>query len=176
MWLESHWLKVSKVQWSPLKNKQLLQLTHAIKKVEDRSYHKKIFKFHWRSFTSVDIKIDWFRIFLFQTKALKLYIMTLKLSHPYKDHTEPWKWPQERADEIEELYQWYVKNQTVINASLNFPVFLRMIKQPRFPKMTKNHVHQFYHACIYDKEDTKKAFSRYVEVRSFAASPEIKCL
>lgn len=102
--------------------------------------------------------------------------MTLKLSHPYKDHTEPWQWPQERADEIEELYQWYVKNQTVINASLKFPVFFRMIKQPRFPKMTKNHVHQFYHACIYDKEDTKKAFSRYVEVRTFAASPEIQCL
>jgi hypothetical protein len=41
----------------------------------------------------------------------------------------------------------------------------RMIEQPRFPKMTRNHVHQFYHACIYNKEDTKKAFIRYVEVR-----------
>lgn len=40
-----------------------------------------------------------------------------------------------------------------------------MIKQPRFPVMTRNHAHQFYHACIYDKEDTKKAFNRYVEVR-----------
>lgn len=42
-----------------------------------------------------------------------------------------------------------------------------MVKQPRFPKMTQNHVHQFYHACIYDKEETKKAFNRYVEVRAF---------
>lgn len=41
----------------------------------------------------------------------------------------------------------------------------RMIRQPRFPKMTRNHVHQFYHACIYDKDETKKAFNRYVEVR-----------
>jgi len=75
--------------------------------------------------------------------------MTTKLSHPYKDHPEPWKWPKERENDIEELYQW-----------LN--------KQPRFPKMTKNHVHQFYHACIYDKEETKKAFNRYVELRASA--------
>lgn len=51
-----------------------------------------------------------------------------------------------------------------------FLVDFRMIKQPRFPKMTKNHVHQFYHACIYDKDETKKAFNRYVEVRSNFAS------
>lgn len=44
--------------------------------------------------------------------------------------------------------------------------YFRMIKQPRYPTMTRNHVHQFYHACIYDKEETKKAFQRYVEVRT----------
>lgn len=45
--------------------------------------------------------------------------MTMKLSHPYKDHTEPWKWPEERAREIEELYQWYVKNQDHKKKALN---------------------------------------------------------
>lgn len=33
--------------------------------------------------------------------------MTTKLSHPYKDHPEPWQWPIEREDEVDELYQWY---------------------------------------------------------------------
>lgn len=47
-------------------------------------------------------------------------------------------------------------------------IYFRMIQQPRFPKMTKNHVHQFYHACIYSVEETKKAFHRYVEVRTFS--------
>jgi hypothetical protein len=32
--------------------------------------------------------------------------MTTKLSHPYKDHPEPWQWPEERVGEIEELYEW----------------------------------------------------------------------
>jgi hypothetical protein len=45
-----------------------------------------------------------------------------------------------------------------------------MVQQPRFPRMTKNHVHQFYHACIYNKDDTKKAFNRYCEVRTFSSS------
>lgn len=50
-------------------------------------------------------------------------------------------------------------------SSLTITTFFRLTKQPRFPKMTKNHVHQFYHSCIYNKEDTKKAFQKYVEVR-----------
>jgi hypothetical protein len=45
-----------------------------------------------------------------------------------------------------------------------FFISLRLIKQPRFPEMTRNHVHQFYHSCLYNKDDTKKAFQRYVEV------------
>lgn len=28
------------------------------------------------------------------------------LSHPYKDHSEPWQWPEERNKEIEELFEW----------------------------------------------------------------------
>lgn len=71
--------------------------------------------------------------------------MTTKLSHPYKDHPESWQWPEERKQEIEELYKW-------------------LCEEPRFPKMSKNHVHQFYHACLYNIEETKKAFHRYVEV------------
>lgn len=46
----------------------------------------------------------------------------------------------------------------------------RIQKQPRFPKMSRNHAHQFYHACLYDMENTKNAFQRYVELR--AASPD----
>lgn len=104
----------------------------------------------------------------FVFKRFKNINMTTKLSHPYKDHSEPWKWPKEREDEIEELFQWYGKNQiSFAFKSKKHSCFFRMIKQPRFPKMTKNHVHQFYHACIYDKEETKKAFNRYVEVRTY---------
>ena len=98
--------------------------------------------------------------------------MSTKLSHPYKDHPEPWQWPEERKDEISELYQWYVKNQNISLELKSILDILRMIKQPRFPTMTKNHVHQFYHACIYDKEETKKAFHRYVEVRKLSSSLE----
>jgi hypothetical protein len=36
--------------------------------------------------------------------------MSTKLSHPYKDHPEPWQWPEERLEEMEELYQWFVIN------------------------------------------------------------------
>lgn len=34
--------------------------------------------------------------------------MTTKFSHPYKDHSEPWQWPKEYLDDIEEIYQWFV--------------------------------------------------------------------
>lgn len=94
-------------------------------------------------------------------------MMTTQLSHPYKDHKEPWSWPKEYEEDIEELYQWFVDLIISKHAFYNIRVIFfcfRMIKQPRFPKMTKNHVHQFYHACIYNIEDTKKAFHRYVEV------------
>lgn len=77
--------------------------------------------------------------------------MNPKFSHPYKDHPEPLNWPDDKHDEIDELYEW-------------------LQNQPRFPKMTKNHVHQFYHSCYYNKEETKKAFQRYVELR--ASAPE----
>lgn len=33
--------------------------------------------------------------------------MTTKLSHPYKDHPEPWQWPKEYTDDIEEIYEWF---------------------------------------------------------------------
>lgn len=46
---------------------------------------------------------------------------------------------------------------------INFFV-CRVNNQPRFPRMTKNHVHQFYHSCYYNKDETKKAFQKYVEV------------
>lgn len=36
--------------------------------------------------------------------------MATKLSHPYKDHSEPWQWPKERDEEIEEIYQWYASS------------------------------------------------------------------
>lgn len=29
------------------------------------------------------------------------------LSHPYKDHSDAWQWPEERNKEIEELYEWW---------------------------------------------------------------------
>lgn len=68
---------------------------------------------------------------------------------------------------------WVVSRITRMAKFSSFSVFVshrltfcRLIKQPRYPKMTKNHVHQFYHSCIYDKEDTKKAFQKYVEVRN----------
>jgi hypothetical protein len=32
--------------------------------------------------------------------------MTTKLSHPYKDHPEPWQWPKEFEEDIDELYEW----------------------------------------------------------------------
>lgn len=93
--------------------------------------------------------------------------MSTKLSHPYKDHPEPWQWPKEHQEGIEELYEWWVPSEHSFRLIPKFLLLSRVIKQPRFPKMSKNHVHQFYHACIYDKEETKKAFNRYVEVRSW---------
>lgn len=32
--------------------------------------------------------------------------MNPQISHPYKDHPEPYKWPDDKHDEIEELYEW----------------------------------------------------------------------
>lgn len=32
--------------------------------------------------------------------------MATKLSHPYKEHPEPYKWPEDKLDEIDELYEW----------------------------------------------------------------------
>lgn len=46
------------------------------------------------------LKFFFFGCQLFITK------MTTKLSHPYKDHPEPWKWDNDRIDEIEEIYEW----------------------------------------------------------------------
>lgn len=28
------------------------------------------------------------------------------LSHPYKEHPEPYLWPEDRVKEIEEFYEW----------------------------------------------------------------------
>lgn len=44
--------------------------------------------------------------------------MATQLSHPYKDHPEPYEWPKERIEEIEEIYEWYV-NIIMIN-NINF--------------------------------------------------------
>lgn len=61
-----------------------------------------------------------------------------------------------------------------VSSSLTRPTFFRLTEQPRFPTMTKNHVHQFYHSCIYNKEDTKKAFQRYVEVSGTIEKEEVE--
>lgn len=53
---------------------------------------------------------QFFNSLCFQTQiASKSAIkMTTKFSHPYKDHSEPWQWPKEYLDDIEEIYQWFV--------------------------------------------------------------------
>jgi hypothetical protein len=33
-------------------------------------------------------------------------MMVTKLTHPYKDHPEPFNWDEDRLDEIDELYEW----------------------------------------------------------------------
>ena len=32
--------------------------------------------------------------------------MNPKLSHPYKDHSEPFEWADDKLDDIDELYEW----------------------------------------------------------------------
>jgi hypothetical protein len=32
--------------------------------------------------------------------------MTTQLAHPYKDHPEPYKWVEEKIDDIDELFEW----------------------------------------------------------------------
>lgn len=34
--------------------------------------------------------------------------MNTQYNHPYKDHAEPFKWAEDKQDEIDELYEWYV--------------------------------------------------------------------
>lgn len=33
-------------------------------------------------------------------------MLVTKLTHPYKNHPEPFKWDEDRLDEIDELYEW----------------------------------------------------------------------
>jgi hypothetical protein len=35
-------------------------------------------------------------------------MLVTKSTHPYKNHPEPLKWDEDRLDEIDELYEWYV--------------------------------------------------------------------
>jgi hypothetical protein len=83
------------------------------------------------------------------TAELKINYTMTTLSHPYKDHPEPYLWPEDKVQQIEEFYEW-------------------MQTQPRFPNFSKNHAHLFLHACYYNVENSKKAMQRYVELRATA--------
>ena len=35
-------------------------------------------------------------------------MMNPKFSHPYKDHSEPYQWDDDKIDDIDELHEWWV--------------------------------------------------------------------
>lgn len=66
--------------------------------------------------------------------------MTTKLSHPYKDHPEPWQWPKEYTDDIEEIYEWFAFiTRWTLNLSSSPQFILGWFSSrasPKWPKIT----------------------------------------
>lgn len=50
-------------------------------------------------------------------------------------------------------------------------MFFRLNQQSQFPNFSKNHAHQFLHACLWNVKDTKKAFQKYCQIRT--GSPDL---
>lgn len=71
------------------------------------------------------------------------------LSHPFFKHPDVVPVPEDKADDVEAIYQW-------------------ILEQKNFPNFTRNHAHLFLFACLWDVKNTQAALTRFVQIRSGA--------
>jgi len=71
----------------------------------------------------------------------------IKLPHPFLNRPLTEKLPSDKNTLVDDMYNW-IKDQ------------------PTFPNFTREHAHQFLHACYWNPIKAKKALQNYCEIRA----------